>query len=141
MFSRRFDSRSVTAVTALIAVLVVLMGCGPAELPTTVSPTQITSPSETISAPARIEGPDWSYVIQDQETYTPGGATSSVGHNLEYRIDWGDEKLSGWTDHGAGHTWEESGEYPIKAQARCKDHPVNVSSWSDVLITVEVTWE
>ena len=148
MFSGK--QRSPTA-TACIAALLMLAGCQPAQPPETAAPLETASapaqpsetaaPTETVSPPTTIEGPDWSYVVQFPETYSPGSASSSMGHSLEYRIDWGDGNLSDWTDQGAGHNWEQSGEYPIKAQARCKDHPEVISPWSEKLITVSVTWE
>ena len=89
MIHGKSPSRCIPAVTAWVAVLVSFSGCGPAESP------EPAGPPETVSSPTSIDGPDWSYVVvQDEETYTPDGATSSLGHGLEYRIDWGDEKVT-----------------------------------------------
>ena len=131
------------------SLLLIVLGCEPNASPTSHSTTttssngdsDATDERETVTVPTSIDGPDWSYVIQEPETYTPTGATTGSGHKLEYRIDWGDGHTSDWTTTGAGHNWKESGDYELKAQARCQEHPDDTSEWSDPLITVEVTWE
>jgi hypothetical protein len=89
---------------------------------------------ENISAPQRPTGPDTvsSYI---QSEYTTGGAVSSKGHELEYRFDFdaaGSHIYSDWrSEPSASHDWKSLGDYVIKAQARCRIHPKNMSPWSE----------
>lgn len=65
------------------------------------------------------------------QNYSTGGASSSSGHGLEYRFDWGDGAQSVWsTSTSASHSWSVEGEYAIKAQSRCATHTERMSVWS-----------
>lgn len=47
------------------------------------------------------------------------GATSSLGHSVEYRFDWGDGNYSEWSSSTSGsHAWSTAGIYLVKAEFR-----------------------
>ena len=65
--------------------------------------------------------------------FAVGGASSNLGHEVQYVVDWGDGTTSGWLDQGktsVTHSWTLPGTYVVKAQARCTLHPSVVSAWS-----------
>jgi hypothetical protein len=78
---------------------------------------------ETVSVP---ETPIGSTVCLpgDIYAYTLGGAESSLGHGIEYRIDWGDGTYSDWSPStNVQKVWNASGTYLVRVQARCiPDH-------------------
>ena len=89
-----------------------------------------TSPLETITAPSAPTGPTKT-TAGKTETYSTGSANSSVGHSLEYRLDWGDGNRSPWSCYtGASYSWSTEGGFAVKAQARCKTHTDKMSLWS-----------
>ncbi|MCU0277228.1 MAG: hypothetical protein MUF02_10360, partial [Acidobacteria bacterium] len=88
--------------------------------------------SETVSTPTTPSGPPTG-TIGASYAYATGGSTTSLGHAVQYMIDWGDGTDSGWLSVGttsASHSWAVAGTYAVKAQARCATHPGNVSLWS-----------
>ena len=94
----------------------------------------VTAPAgETVSWPSRPAG-STSGAVAETLTYTTSGGSSSEGHAIEYRFDWGDGTYSTW-DPGAtdSHAWSASGLYMVRAQARCQEHPAVESAWSSVL--------
>ena len=96
--------------------------------------------SETISLPTSITGPSTVVVNTDNE-FTASGASSSLGHSIEYRIDKkGDgSDLTGWRSDGKFNlSWSETRDYNLKAQAGCSIHTDKVSSWSGTLKTIQV---
>jgi hypothetical protein len=92
----------------------------------------------TYAAPENISTPNTpsgttSGLIGTSYAYTTGGSTADSGHQVQYRIDWGDGTNSDWLPIGttsASHSWGSPGTYLVKAQARCATHPFIVSSWS-----------
>ncbi len=94
---------------------------------------------ETISPPTSISGVSSTYVDKN-ESYTASGATSSGGHSLQYQFDWGDGNFSGWGSATQSHSYGNSSTYNVKARARCATHPTYVSSWSETLKSVSVSW-
>ena len=89
--------------------------------------------SETVSAPSTPSGPSGGQPGTSYD-YTTGGSSSSLGHAVEYRFDWGDGSYSTWSaSTGASHSWATSGMYQVKAQARCGTHAGVVSGWSSAL--------
>ncbi len=99
----------------------------------------ITVPvSETVSAPTTITGPTTGIENQDL-SYNTSGAVSNLGHDLEYKFDWGDGNFSDWVTTSVQGSWATAGTYDIKAQARCITHPTIISDWSDVYtVTISV---
>jgi hypothetical protein len=90
---------------------------------------------ETISTPNVPSGP-MNGTIGTLYTYSTGGSTSNLGHPVQCLIDWGDGSHSGWLPVGntsASKSWASSGNYLIKAQARCATDTSVVSSWSGTL--------
>jgi hypothetical protein len=92
---------------------------------------------EAISAPGMPSG-NFQTDIGVSESYTTGGASSSLGHDLEYRFYWGDGSRSPWSSSSsAPYSWSAEGNYTITARARCAAHPTRMSVWSEGM-TVEV---
>jgi len=66
---------------------------------------------ETISKPGTPTG-ETNPTVNVSYTYTTSGATSSLGHTLEYRFDWGDGSQSNWsTSKSASHSWSSTEQY------------------------------
>lgn len=87
-------------------------------------------PSHTVSKPNTPSG-NSSLEKNTAYTYSTGGSTCSLDHNVQYRFDWGDGNISAWSNsQSASHSWLNSGIYSIKAQARCATDTSVVSQWS-----------
>ena len=85
---------------------------------------------ETISTPSTPTGPS-SGDINEVLTYSTGGSTSSLGHSVQYRFNWGDGSYSEWSSStSASHSWSSSGNYMVQAQARSSANSDISSSWS-----------
>ena len=87
---------------------------------------------ESISAPVIPDGPVTGQVNLVL-SYTASGAESNLGHELDYRFDWGDGSFSEWNGQTQEHSWQSEGSYQVKAQARCSEHTQVVSEWSEAL--------
>ena len=94
--------------------------------------------TETISIPSAPSG-QTSGTTGSSYSYSTGGSTSSLGHPIQYRFDWGDGTSSDWSSSAtASKSWAGPGTYSIKAQARCGSCLTVVSGWSTSLgVTVE----
>jgi hypothetical protein len=97
--------------------------------------------AETVSSPTIPSGP-----ITGQPntlyTYTTGGATSNLGHAVQYKFDWGDGTDSNWLPVGvtsAQKAWSvgRQGGYNVRARARCSLDPTIESAWSQV-VTINI---
>lgn len=99
----------------------------------------ITEPSETISTPDVPNGPA-SGVVDQELSYSSGGASSNLGHSLHYMFDWGDNSSSEWIyPPSASHSWSASGTYQIKARASCAGNTDKISGWSDPkIVTITI---
>jgi hypothetical protein len=98
----------------------------------------ITDVTETVSTPVTLTGPASGLTTQTL-SYNTSGSTSSLGHTVEYRFDWGDGNFSPWVLSGSyNHNWSTAGSYDVRAQARCRDHTAIESAWTDPL-TVDIT--
>lgn len=94
-----------------------------------------TSASEAVSIPATPSGPkngekDAYYI------FMAGGASSTLGHSVQYLFDWGDTTDSGWLDVGtttASKSWASGGIFEVKVKARCSDHTDIESDWTTFL--------
>jgi hypothetical protein len=93
--------------------------------------------SEVIVTPKIPIGASSGYIGTSYK-FSTSGSSSSLGssHPVEYQFDWGDGTFSSWGSPSLGsysqsHVWTVPGTYPVKAQARCKNHPNNVSAWSN----------
>lgn len=102
---------------------------------------QVRIEKESISTPTTPTGPGSGYV-DTLYIFSTGGSTSNAGNSLQYSFDWGDGNISNWYfSSSASHSWNSSGNYNVKAQARCAIHTEAVSSWSSskkVIIEGEV---
>jgi hypothetical protein len=90
---------------------------------------------EIISTPNMPRGPS-SGMPSTSYTYSIGGSTSSLGHNIQYFFDCGDGTNSGWLPLGmtnASKSWASAGTYPVKAKGRCTTHSSIESNWSRVV--------
>ena len=97
---------------------------------------------ETVSTPG---GVSWSIdqrypATASTVSYTSYGGTSSLGHDVENRFDWGDgTAFSDWTSSFAqvAKTWPTAGTYTMRRQSRCIEHPDAISEWGgDISIVV-----
>ncbi len=88
---------------------------------------------ESISTPEAPTG-DENLNVSEQGTYTTGGATSNLGHTVQYQFDWGDGTSSSWGETSATKTWNSAGTYNVRARARCQTHTTIVSDWSEPLV-------
>ena len=86
---------------------------------------------ESIATPAIPIGPT-NGSADDTLSYTTSGGSSSCGHAIEYQFDWGDGNTSAWGAATQTHGWA-SGEYCVKARARCVTHPTIESGWTECL--------
>ncbi|MCB2156749.1 hypothetical protein KQI84_17875 [bacterium] len=105
------------------------------------------SAQEVVHAPTLLDHP--AYGFADRSTsFTAQGAFSSLGHELEYRFDWGDgSEYSNWTGADKTHKYKavtvplfssiKLTEYDVRTQARCIQHTDIVSGWVDSVITIE----
>ena len=86
--------------------------------------------AETISTPNAPDG-QTDGEIDVQLYYVFSGAESSLGHAVEYRVDWGNGLVSMWFPApNYNNSWPTPGTYEIVTQARCIDHPAVESAWS-----------
>jgi len=87
---------------------------------------------EVVSKPGTPDGDDNVYT-DESHTYTTSGATSNMGHTIEYQFDWGDENHSAWsTSTSASHSWSSANTYTVTVTARCQTH-TDIMSVSDGL--------
>jgi hypothetical protein len=95
---------------------------------------------EVILSPAVPSGPTFG-IAGTSYTFTASGASSSLGHPIQYQFDWvGDGKtdLSAWGSATQSKTWTTGGDFIVRARARCTIHTSIVSKWSDGLaVTIE----
>jgi len=88
---------------------------------------------EVISVPSAPVGTKEG-TAKNSYTYSTGGSSSNLDHNIQYFFDWGDGTNSGWLAVGAtsaSHSWGVAGTYLVRVQARCSRHPSVVSTWSE----------
>ncbi len=115
----------------------------PSTLHTAFTPAEFSSvweasSLESILPPTIVNGPAFGQVNEGY-TYMTGGASSSIGHPIQYEFDWGDGTSSGWLAVGvtaANKTWTSGGAYVVQSRARCALHPDLVSKWSKEIVVV-----
>jgi hypothetical protein len=87
---------------------------------------------ETISKPGTPSG-EAAPVVNVVYNYTTSGASSDLGHTVEYSFNWGDGTSSEWsTSTGASHSWSSEGLKSVNVTARCQMH-INKVNTSDIL--------
>ena len=94
-------------------------------------------PSESISGPNTPTGTANGTTGQSYN-FTAGGATSSLGHTVQYQFDWGDGTLSAWGSGTQSKAWSIAATYAVRARARCSTDTSILSNWSPAL-TVTIT--
>ena len=94
----------------------------------------VTSAFETVSNPDTPSGPTAGNPGTSY-SYTTGGATSSLGHSVEYQFDWkGDgSDLSVYGSATQSKTWNAAGTYNVRARARDSVNTSVESNWSSGL--------
>ncbi len=93
--------------------------------------------AENISKPGTPVG-ETEPLINETYTYTTAGATSDLGHVIEYNFDWGDGSASEWsTSNAAMHSWSSSGLKNISVTARCEVHQNKVNTSDNLEINVQ----
>jgi hypothetical protein len=68
-------------------------------------------------------------------------STDPDGNQVSYYIDWGDETTSSWSEYldsgtpfSTNHTWDEEGEFTVKAKT--KDIYGSQSGWTEYIVTM-----
>ncbi|MBN2029249.1 T9SS type A sorting domain-containing protein, partial [bacterium] len=98
-----------------------------------------TETEETISTPTTPTGPS-SGTAGETLTFSTGGAVSNLGHDVEYRFDWGDGNISAWGSSTQSYFWNSEGYNLVAAQARCATHTSVESEWSSTkIVTINPT--
>ena len=92
---------------------------------------------ESVTSPNTLAGPTTG-IANASYTYSTGGATSSLGHSVQYLFDWGDGTNSDWLPVGtttATKSWPtgKKDSYLIKTRARCATNTLAVSDWTPSL--------
>ena len=88
---------------------------------------------ESVTTPSSPFGPDTGS-MNVVYSFSSNGATSSLGHAVQYKFDWGDGTDSGWLATGITsneHAWTAGGTFLVRAMARCATHTSVESSWSE----------
>ena len=100
---------------------------------------QFAAVSETISTPA-ISSRTTSGNVETSYTYIASGASSNLGHSLEYQFDWkgNGTDLSFWGAANQQKIWTTAGTYSVRVRARCSTHTSVISNWSSSL-SLQVT--
>ena len=89
-------------------------------------------PAETVSAPTTPSG-SANGTTGTSYSYSVSGSTSSLGHSVQYKFDWGDGTESGWLAVGttsASKSWSSAGTKSVKVKARCSGDTSVESGWS-----------
>lgn len=96
--------------------------------------------TETITKPGMPIG-ETSPIIGRNYLYQTSGASSNLGHQLEYQFYWGDGTGSGWSmAKQAYHTWQniDNGiSRSVTVEARCTQHPEKTNTSQNLLVTPE----
>ena len=75
--------------------------------------------TEVVTVPSTPTGAD-SGMIGQTLSFSTGGSTCNVGHDVEYQFDWGDGTLSDWGSDNRTHAFSSADTFKISATARCK---------------------
>jgi len=97
----------------------------------------VQDPEETITQPGTPTG-ETSPFKGVSYTYTTSGATSNLGHTLEYSFSWGEDTTSSWsTSKSASHSWSTTGSKTVTVTARCQTHIDRSSTSSGLSVNVQ----
>ena len=96
----------------------------------------VREPEEVISKPGTPVG-ETNPIVGVSYTYTTSGASSNLGHVLEYSFNWGDGTSSSWsTSPSAFHSWSTTGSKTVRVTARCQAHPDKSNTSDPLTVTV-----
>jgi len=96
----------------------------------------VTIGEHVVSTPDQPTG-EADGLIDTSYEYCTDGSTCTQGHTVQYVFDWGDGTAnSGLVDSCASHTYTATGNYDVRAMARCTEG--EESGWSTVL-SVSIT--
>ncbi len=98
----------------------------------------VANTAETVSTPSAPSGPATG-TVGGSYAYSTGGSSSSLGHAVQYRFDWGDGTFSNWLTVGtttASHIWTAAGTFNVRAMARCSSDFIQ-SAWSSSLAVTQ----
>jgi hypothetical protein len=98
----------------------------------------VTIAGESISTPAPPTGPATG-TVGTASTFSASGASSSLGHSVQYRFVFGDGSVSPWLPVGtttASHSWVAAATYQVTVEARCATDTQVISSRSAPLTVV-----
>ena len=90
----------------------------------------VNDEEEFISTPTTPTGPEFG-TTGEMLTFSSGGATSNLDHDVEYQFDWGDGESSDWGNSTQTHIYAIKGIYYVRARARCATHTDITSTWSN----------
>ncbi len=92
--------------------------------------------AETVGKPGTPSG-ETAPVINVVYNYTTSGASSDLGHTVEYSFNWGDGTSSEWsTSTGASHSWSGEGSKSVSVTARCQIHMNKVNTSDNLEVNV-----
>ncbi len=97
----------------------------------TVVPCTVTAPLKPTGTASGTTGTDYYYNTTAHKC--------SIGHNLQYQYQFGDQTLSNWNNStNVKKSWPNPGVYQVQVRARCAVDINKVSAWSPSL-TVEIS--
>jgi ELWxxDGT repeat protein len=100
----------------------------------------VTIAAEEVSV-VSVDGPSEGDLEQTYQ-FTLSGS-SSHGHDLQYKVEWGDGNVIDWTDFGSGvtsvqvsHSWDYADTIALQFGVRCQAHPEIGEAWHEHFITI-----
>ena len=98
----------------------------------------IVNNEEEVSGPGTPSG-NTGPLVGVEYIYMTTGATSNLGHMLEYEFDWGDGTVSGWSERLTWKkTWSDVSTKNIIVTARCKIHTNKTSVSTGLLVNPQI---
>ncbi len=109
------------------------------EHPTAISewtafPDLVIADVETITTPIQIPADEQTVGINEWAQIDIPGVINNMGHLMEYMFDYGDGRQSLWQSYsdqvGNAIKYSVVGDFPVRSQVRCIEHPDVISDWS-----------
>ena len=88
--------------------------------------------AETVSPPNKPTGAT-NGIVGESLNFRTTGASSSLNHSIEYQFDWGDGNQSSWGAASVNYVFTNTGNFLVRARARCSTHTEIQSDWSETL--------
>ncbi len=120
------------------------------EHPTAVSgwttfPDLVLAEVEIINTPIQVPADEQTVDINEWASIDIPGVDSNMGHFLEYRFDLGDGRTTNWSAYsylsGTNVRYSVAGDFSVRSQVRCIEHPDIITEWSAPSIVHVVEWE